>query len=150
MDFRECIRKRLLIKARPDREKALIALQTARERLLDAEISFEAEVFSGTVILSYTAMFYAARALLFKVGFREKSHICVKEFLRERFVKTGRLDPKFLSTLNNARIERHEALYGLESKASKQEAEHTLSQAREFLKKTQKLLKEKQSTPRNH
>jgi uncharacterized protein (UPF0332 family) len=136
----ECIEKRLLRKTFPDKKKAGIALEIAEQRFLDAEISFDSEIYSATILLSYAAMFHASRALLFKDGYTEKSHYCLSEFIKENYIKKGLISQKFSFLLNNAREERHEVLYGLEKKETKEDAQTTLSTAKEYLKEIKKLI----------
>jgi len=87
--FQDCLEKRLLRRDRPDRQKALKALEIGEQRLLDAEISLEAEIHSAAILLSYAAMFHASRALLFKDGYVERSHYCLIEFVKEKYILTG-------------------------------------------------------------
>ena len=139
--FNECIEKRLLRRAKPDKSKAAIALDISKERLLDAEISFEGQVYSAAILLSYASMFHASRALLFKDGFTERSHFCLIEFVKEKYIKKGLINSKFAHLLNNAREERHEVLYGLEKTETKQDAEYILASAKDYLKEVEKILK---------
>lgn len=141
--FQDCLDKRLLRKDSPDKQKALKALEIAGERLLDAGVSFEAEIYSATILLSYAAMFHASRALLFKDGFTEKSHYCLIEFIKEKYIQKGLIDSKFAFLLNNAREERHQVLYGLEKTETKEDANQVINTAREYLKETGKIIKNK-------
>jgi uncharacterized protein (UPF0332 family) len=59
-------------------------------------------------------MFHAARALLFRDGITERSHICIILYLQENYVKPGKLEQGFVNALNSLRIERHNEFYGLE------------------------------------
>lgn len=85
--FSECIEKRLLRKDTPNKQKAIIALEISEQRLMDAEISMDSEIYSAAILLSYASMFHASRALLFKDGFTEKSHYCLIEFIKEKYIK---------------------------------------------------------------
>jgi len=136
----ECIEKRLLRREKPDKEKAIRAIEIARERLIDAEISEDAGIPSATILLAYAAIFHASRALLFRDGYSEKSHYCVVEYINEKYVKTGKLDAKFIPLIRHARQERHEVFYGLEKTETKEDAEEVIDLAREFIKKIGELL----------
>lgn len=146
--FQDCLDKRLLRKDKPDKQKAFRAFEIAGQRLLDAEISFEAKIYSATILLSYAAMFHASRALLFKDGFTEKSHYCLIEFIKEKYIQKGLINQKFAYLLNNAREERHEVLYGLEKTETKENAEQVLKTAKEYLQEASKIIKknDKQAT----
>jgi len=141
MDYRDCIKMRLLRKERPDAKKAERSMEMADAKLGEAIESLEHGIYSGAVVFSYTAMFHAARAILFRDGFVEKSHACVAEYLKEVYVKGGRLSQKYVGMLKDARFERHEVLYGLEAKGSQDEAKYLVECAREFLEEVKRLLK---------
>lgn len=135
MRYADCMREGLLRKTKPDLRKAHRSLEIADQRLKEAEVSLENGILSGSLILSYTAMFHAARAVLFRDGWAEKSHVCVVAYLRERYVKAGKLEQRYLSMLDASRMERHETLYGLETEISDEDAEHMLVRAKEFVAK---------------
>lgn len=109
-------------------------------KLEEAEKALSYGLLDATVILAYTAMFHAARAVLFRDGIVERSHVCLIEYLKERYVKTGRMSEALINTLNTARVDRHETLYGLETRSSEREAEHSLQRAREFLSMVKTIL----------
>lgn len=116
-------------------------MEIAGQRLKEAGTSFKNGVYSGALILSYTAMFHAARAVLFKDGWAEKSHVCVAAYLKERYVQTEKLERRYLSMFDTGRIERHETLYGLEATTSSEDAEHVLNKAKEFVTKVAEIVR---------
>ena len=133
MRLNECFEKRLLRKERPDPEKSRRSIEVAETKIDEAEKALWVDLTDTAVILAYTAMFHAARAVLFKDGVIEKSHVCLIEYLREKYVKTRRLSEALTNTLGRMRIDRHETLYGLETERSKKDAEYSLQKAEEFL-----------------
>jgi len=133
MRLNECFRKRLLRRDRPDLEKSKRSIEVAEAKLKEAERAFSHGLLDATVVLAYTAMFHAARAILFKDGIVEKSHVCLIVYLREEYVNTGRLSESLINTLDSIRIDRHETLYGLETESSEKDARYCLNKAREFL-----------------
>ncbi len=140
MRLEDCTREGLLRRTKPDPRKAVRSLEIAKLRLEEAEASLKGDIFSGSLILSYTAMFHAARGLLFRDGWVEKSHVCLLAYLRERYVRVGKLEQRYLSMLDASRIERHETLYGLEATISREDAGHALSKAKEFVSKIAEIL----------
>ena len=99
-----------------------------RER---AENLFENGFYEESIVSSYTSMFQAARALLFRDGITEKSHVCVIAYLREYYVKS--LGPDRISWLDTYRLERHESFYGLDpSELDKQEAKDAIDKTDKF------------------
>jgi len=138
--LKECFEKRLLRRERPDFEKSRRSIEVAETKLNEAEKALSHKLFDATIILAYTAMFHAARAILFKDGIVEKSHICIIEYLREKYVNTGKLSEATVNILDTLRIDRHETLYGLEAKTNEKEAKYSLEKAREFLATVKRLI----------
>jgi uncharacterized protein (UPF0332 family) len=68
MNIDDCFEKRLLKRGRPDRLKSAKALDMAAKALDQAEKLREHEFYEQTILYSYTSMFQASRALLFKDG----------------------------------------------------------------------------------
>jgi len=143
MKLKECFEKRLLRRERPDLEKSKRSMEVAETKLNEAEKALSHKLFDATIILAYTAMFHAARAILFKDGIVEKSHICLIEYLREKYVNNGKLSEATMNTLDTLRIDRHETLYGLEVKNDEKEAKYSLEKATEFLATIKRLIKYK-------
>lgn len=133
MRLDECFQKRLLRRERPDPEKCRKSIEVATAKLDEAQRAFKHGLPDATVVLAYTTMFHAARAILFRDGFVEKSHVCLVVYLREKYVKTGRLSGYLINDLDSIRIDRHETLYGLETESSEKDAEYCLNKAKEFL-----------------
>ena len=77
MQLNACFRKRLLRRERPDVEKSRRSIEVAQAKLNAAEKAFSHGLLDATVVLAYTTMFHAARAILFKDGIIEKSHVCL-------------------------------------------------------------------------
>ena len=140
MNLRDCFQKRLLRRVRPDAAKSTRSLEVASTKLEEAEKALKNELFDATIILSYTAMFHAARALLFRDGIVEKSHVCLVEYLRAEYVHKARLRAALVNALDSLRIDRHETIYGLETKSDVKEAEYAERKAKEFLEGAEQAL----------
>ncbi len=138
MNLKECFDKRLLRKTKPDTKKALQSLEVARKKLVLAESALNAELFEACVVYGYTAMFHAARALLFKDGVAEKSHVCTAIYLREKYAQVIPLG--LINSLEVHRTERHEALYGLEFRIGKEDCEVLLEDAKSFVEAVEKII----------
>ncbi len=85
-------------------------------------------------------MFHAARSILFRDGIIEKSHVCLVEYLRQEYSRKGLISEGFVNSLDRMRIDRHEAIYGLETSVTKDQANHAISQCREFIEAARKLI----------
>ena len=83
-------------------------------------------------------MFHSARALLYKDGVQEKSHICVVIYLREKY--SHKIPPYLIQSLDNLRRERHENLYGLEFIVEEKDAEIGIKDAEQFIKIVKEIL----------
>ena len=140
MKIRECYERRLLREDRPDPRRSGRSMEVSEAKLEGAERALSAGLPDATVILAYTAMFHAARAVLFRDGIVERSHVCLIEYLKERYVKTGRMSGALINTLDSARVDRHETLYGLETRSSEREARHSLRRAKDFLSMVKTIL----------
>jgi len=140
VNIRECFERRLLREDRPDPRRSGRSMEVSEAKLEEAGKALRAGLPDATVILAYTSMFHAARAVLFRDGIVERSHVCLIEYMKEMYVKTGRMSEALVNTLNAARVDRHETLYGLETQSSEGEAEHSLQRAREFLSMVKTIL----------
>ena len=142
MRVNDCFKKRLLRKDKPDMlkvEKALEMAEQKKERSLEL---FNNSFFEESIVASYTAMFQAARALLFKDGVTERSHACVIAYLRERYIKD--LGHDCVGWLDTYRLERHESFYGLESsRFNKIEAKDALDKSEKFVQSINDIIDDK-------
>ena len=138
-NYNDCIKQGLLRKIPPSKDKAKQSLKKAREWLKEAENSLKGKAFSSSILASYMVMFHAARAILFFDGSREKSHACVARYLEEKYVKTGKLDKKWVELLDHSREIRHNDQYDLSFFSTKEEAENALKSANDFLKTMENL-----------
>ena len=139
MRVNDCFKKRLLRKGKVDNLKANKALEMAKIKRERAEELFEKCFFEESIVASYTSMFQAARALLFKDGVFEKSHACVVSYLKEMYIIL--LGSDCISWLDTYRLERHESFYGLDpTDLDKNEAKDALIKSEQFYKSVKKIL----------
>ena len=142
MRIKDCYSKGLLRKRRPDQGKSERAMELAYKDLERANKLLESNFYMESRLLSYTGMFQAARAILFKDGIFERSHFCVVEYLRENYVKKHILDMSYVNWLDTLRTIRHESLYGLEIvEETSEDAEDALDKASKFIEKIASILK---------
>ena len=140
MRLKECFDKRLLRRERPDFEKSERSMEIVEAKLDEAEKALRNGLFDATIILAYTSMFHAARAILFRDGIVEKSHVCLIEYLKKKYVNTGKMSEATIVSLDTLRIDRHETLYGLEAKSNEKEAKYSFEKAKEFLATVKRLI----------
>jgi len=81
-------------------------------------------------------MFHAARALLFKDGVKERSHICVVVYLKEKYPKLRKL----ANQLDTYRRNRHNTLYALDILISDDEAKQAIKDAELFYEQIKNII----------
>jgi uncharacterized protein (UPF0332 family) len=106
-------------------------IRLAEEDLKTALKSWRDKNFRWCVIQLYYSMFHSARALLYFKNYREHSHYCLIEAIKELYIKTGKISPFFLDALQEAKSLREAADYlGEYSSAN---AKKLLGRAEEFV-----------------
>lgn len=124
----------------PSKEKALKSISKAKRWLGEAGSNFKHELLDSCLISSYAAMFHAARALLLRDGFREKSHYCLARYVEEKYVNTKKLSRSVVDLLDRFRELRHEDLYELDFSATTDDAREAIKNAEIVLKEIEKLI----------
>ena len=137
----ECINKGLLRKVPPSKGKAMESLKKAKIMLEEARGNLDAMRINSAVIVAYLAMFNAAKAILFKDGFREKSHACVARYLENRYAQRGEISFEYIELLDRFRSSRHATQYDVSYYPNKKEAEQMIGFAEEFINKIENILK---------
>ena len=135
-NIEDCFRFRLLRKITPDAEKTKRSLEVSKQRLIEADRAIQLKIYDFAILEAYMAMFHASRALLYKDGIQEKSHFAIFIYLKEKY--SDIIPLHILNFLNVHRIERHEAMYGLEYKPEEQDALVAVEDAKAFVKEIEK------------
>ena len=91
------------------------------------------------IFCSYTAMFHAARSILFRDGVKERSHLCVISYIQEMYPQLKRL----ANQLDAYRRNRHNTLYALDFLISDDEAQLAIEDAENFYKQIKNILDKK-------
>jgi len=131
MKLDECFQKGLLKRISPDMVNADRSIKLSIENIEDAVENFSIHRYRVVVILSYTAMFHAARAILFRDGIKERSHECIPVYIVEKYPELETL----ANILDSYRRFRHDAIYGLDFAKDEKEARASLETSKEFLEK---------------
>ena len=135
----ECYRKELLRRVEPSLEKARRSLQQSRVWQDEARKSLAAGAFRSAMVSSYNGYFHAARAILYRDGLREKSHLCIELYLSS-YVTKGVLEPPWIAQFSRMRSARHMDLYSFTAAPSREEVESALRGAEAFLTRIEALL----------
>lgn len=130
MRLEACFKKGFLKKIRPDADNAKRSLGIARSNIEDAVKNLKIECYRVVIISSYMSMFHTARAILYKDGIKERSHICIPVYLKEQYPQLE----EYANILDSYRILRHRVVYGLDVTIDKNEAEGAINSAKEFIK----------------
>jgi uncharacterized protein (UPF0332 family) len=138
-NLEDCFKLRLLKKIKPDREKSEKSMEIAERRLEQGHVIIEHDLFRYVVLEAYMAMFHASRALLYKDGVQEKNHFAIYIYLKEKY--RDKIPINIINLLNIHRIERHEAMYGLEYNPGREDALTALEDAEAFINEIKKILK---------
>ncbi len=136
-----CFEKGLLKKSVMGKDAVDSEVLMAEKNLKEAGDLLALEKYNASLIYSYTSAFHSARALLYRDGYKERSHACIVEYLYENYVGKGLLEERFVSKLNYLRRERHETFYGMAPDSTAEEAGEYVDFARDFLSKVKVLLK---------
>ncbi|MFU8890631.1 MAG: HEPN domain-containing protein [Anaerosomatales bacterium] len=109
-DFNECLKRRGLVRFSSAPDVVERELAAAAADLADAGTMLENGQWKWLTITGYYAMFHAARALVMREGYAEKSHYCLAVAFREIFGTTeeGR---DLAAGLERARVLRENADY---------------------------------------
>jgi uncharacterized protein (UPF0332 family) len=132
----DCFGDGLLKRIRPDKEAAKREVEKAKEYLIKAQKNEEIHIHDIAVVAAYTSMFHAARAILLRDGIKERSHICIVIYLREKYPELKH-QTRILDTYRRFR---HTALYALDVTIDDKEAKKSIELAREFIEVMRKSL----------
>lgn len=102
----------------------------------DAEASFQIKRYRVTLTSSYEAMLHAVKALLFKDGVKEHSHVCVPIYLKETYPELVR----YAKTLDSYRLYREKVTYGFDAIVNEGDAKAALEDARAILEKMKSVI----------
>lgn len=143
IEYSDCLRQGLLRKVIPSLKKARNGVAKANKFLEQARKAFDVEAYDSCLLTCYQAIFLSAKSVLFKDGYREKSHACVARYLEENYVKPGKLDRKWVELLDRFRDMRHDDEYNVFFMATKENCEEIIEFAEEFIAAMEKIINSK-------
>ncbi len=136
--LKECIEQGMIRKIAPSAVQAGSQMEKAQVMLREGEKAVKGGSPNSAVLAGYAAMFDGARALLFKDGYRERSHACVARYLEANYL--DKLGSSFVDLLDEYREKRHKVSYSSEYYPTLDEAKNLVEFAGRFLEKIEKLL----------
>ena len=110
-NFNDCLKLGKIKKFSRGKALASKEVRLAEEDLKTATNSFNDKNFRWCLIQLYYSMFHSARALLYFKNYREHSHYCLIEAVKELYVKPGKIEVFFLEALIEAKNLREAADY---------------------------------------
>jgi uncharacterized protein (UPF0332 family) len=136
--FKNCLDRGSIRKFSRGPALAKKELENAELDIDSAKESLKKENYKWATVQTYYSMFHSARALLYSKGYREKSHICLIEAIRNFYVEKGEISFYLIETFQKAKTMREEADYY--GDFTKENAEDLVDKAQEFLVKAKTLL----------
>jgi len=115
-------------------------LTLAEEKLEVARELLELSRFDDAVSKAYYVMFYSAKAALLAVDVDLHRHSGVVSQFGQHFVKTGYADKRYSRILARAMQAREASDYDPRTRASRQDAEQAIADAKAFLEKAREIL----------
>lgn len=138
MKLNDCFKEGLLRKMKPSKQYAIKSLDTSLSYIQDAKDNLKMDNYNLVIFCSYTAMFHAARGVLFRDGVKERSHVCVVSYLRETYPNLRRLS----NQLDTYRRNRHNTLYALDVIISDDEAQQAIKDSELFYEQIKNIINE--------
>lgn len=132
-------KQRMLRRIKPDYEKSKKSLEISQKTFDEAKQGLKFKMYKYVLAWAYMAMFHSARAILYHEGIQEKSHYATYFYLKEKY--KDKMPKEIINLLNIYRVERHEAMYGLDYFPKKDEAEESIKDAESFIKYIKDILK---------
>ena len=129
MRMKDCFDQGLLRKGELKGEVVAKEAEVARKHISNAERCLKEGMHDLAMVAIYTSMFHSARAVLYKDGIRERSHVCVIIYLQEKYPELVR----FTRLMDIYRRNRHTVLYGVDCDVAKNDVVQGITDARDFL-----------------
>jgi uncharacterized protein (UPF0332 family) len=127
----ELIANGLIKRTQADVNEIKGSLSSAKRFLDRAKGNIGIKFYDVAYLLAYTSMFHAARALLFKAGYKERGHYALIQALRETYTNNTELQ-RYLNLLDSYRISRHAIQYSGET-CSELDATSIIEDAERFI-----------------
>lgn len=138
MDIEQCLAGGYLKETKPNKDIQDKEISSAEYDLKRAEASLDEKDYKWSIIQSYYAIFHSARALLNKIGYREKRHFAIGAVL-ERMAKDRKINTRLVSDFHAAMSAREDADY--RDIYSKETAEYLAEISEDFVKEIKSIIK---------
>lgn len=132
MTYKECFERGLLRKAQISREETQNQLKIAGDYVKKAEIILTKETYDISLLTAYISIFHSARALLYERGYKERSHFCLFEFVKNEYKDNHEL--LRLAEIGQNYRETRQMIQYEGSACSEAAAKEAINDAKKFLK----------------
>ena len=139
IDLDDCLAKGLIKKSVASKEQALASITKAKTLLAEARGELEDERFNAAVIVGYLALLNSSRAILFRDGYRERSHACIARYLEAKY--RDKIPKDYIDLLDHFRETRHEVQYEADYFAEAEGAKQIIEFAEKFIELIEGLLR---------
>ena len=136
MNLEEMTAQGIIQKTGPARDLAEKEFKEADYDIESARNAFEEKDYKWTIVKAYYSVFHSAKAIMFLLGYREKSHFAVGQFL-DMLSKDGKLENRYANDFKAAMSARQGADYHYDY--SKEKAGQIISLAEEFVDRMEEL-----------
>ncbi len=138
------LEKGLLLKSKSNEQEVEGSMAIAERFLQKAKGNQKIEYFDVAFSLAYQSMFHAARALLFKKNFKERSHAALIIALKELYSKELQV-MEILEIMDSYRRTRHGIQYSGIG-CAKEDAEDAIKETEKFIEAADKILAKEKTT----
>lgn len=140
MSLSELLKKDMVRKVEPDKEKCKDLLSISKRDLKVAQDNLKDENFDWALAIAYNSMLSAGRALMSVKGYRatsETHHLAVVQYCAAVLPKEA---AELGSAFNRYRSRRHDVVYGESESVGKDEAARALEKAKRFFEKINEIV----------
>jgi uncharacterized protein (UPF0332 family) len=141
ISFDDCLKKGLIRKTAPSKEQALLSIDKSGKLLEEAKADLEDERFNSATVMAYLSILNSSKALLYRDGFREKSHACVTRYLEAKY--SEKLSTEKINLLDHFRETRHDVQYDIEYMADNESSKQIVEFADEILHLIEEIINSK-------
>jgi len=125
------------------RDEVALYVEHAQQMLQVADHNLADGFYASAINRAYYAIFYAANALLATKGLSRSKHSAVIATFRQHFVKPGLIEDEYSDIYGRVMDDRHKADYDIvESTVDPVRAQTDLEDARHFVKRVERYLKQ--------
>lgn len=81
----DCFELGYLKRITPNKASVDKSIMLSSKKLDSAELIYGQGIYDVSLVTSYTSMFHAARAILFRDGVKERSHECIPIYIAAKY-----------------------------------------------------------------